>query len=78
VLALGVLRREARDEGKPLAAHLSHLVVHGVLHLLGYDHGREKDAAVMERLEIEILAGLGLPDPYSSPPLPRIRGRRRR
>lgn len=63
-LALGVCRREAADLGRPLSAHVTHLIVHGVLHLLGYDHIRDADATLMERLEVEILGNLGLPDPY--------------
>jgi probable rRNA maturation factor len=65
VLALETVRREADGEGKPLPTHLSHLVVHGTLHLLGYDHEREADAVVMEGLERRILAGLGVADPYA-------------
>jgi probable rRNA maturation factor len=65
VLALETVRREAASEGKPLPAHLSHLVVHGTLHLLGYDHEREADARVMEGLERRILAALGVADPYA-------------
>jgi probable rRNA maturation factor len=57
---------EARVDGKRLADHLSHLVVHGVLHLLGHDHGLDADAAMMEALETRILARLGVPDPYAS------------
>lgn len=56
--------REAAEQGKPFEAHVTHLLVHGVLHLLGYDHMREADAAQMERLEVEILATLGVEDPY--------------
>lgn len=55
---------EAAGAGKPLADHVTHLLVHGVLHLLGYDHQREGDALRMERLETEILADLGVSDPY--------------
>lgn len=65
-LGLGVLRAEARAQGKPFAAHFAHLLVHGFLHLLGHDHEHEAEAAVMEAREISILAGLGLPDPYQS------------
>ncbi len=68
-VAYGVLKREANAENKTLTAHLSHLVVHGVLHLLGYDHERDKDAATMERLEKKILARLGISDPYADPPV---------
>jgi probable rRNA maturation factor len=64
VLAFETVAREAEEQGKPLANHLSHLVVHGVLHLLGYDHATEADAVAMEQLETTILAGLGVPDPY--------------
>lgn len=56
--------REAAEAGKPLADHTTHLVVHGVLHLLGYDHIRDLDATLMEGLEVEILGKLGVPDPY--------------
>ena len=64
-IAYETLRREARDEQKPLGHHLSHLAVHGFLHLLGYDHEKEDDAETMEALEQEILAQLGIPDPYA-------------
>jgi probable rRNA maturation factor len=64
VLAFETIAREAREEGKPFAHHLSHLAVHGFLHLLGYDHDRDADAEAMERLECRILAGLAIPDPY--------------
>ncbi len=67
VLAFETVAREARQQGKPLAAHLSHLVVHGVLHLFGHDHIGEAEAVVMEALETAILAGLGVPDPYCGP-----------
>jgi probable rRNA maturation factor len=63
-LALGVCVREAAEQGKPLAAHVQHLVAHGVLHLLGYDHETDAEAGVMESKERAILAGLGVPDPY--------------
>lgn len=55
---------EAEAAGRPLDAHLTHLVVHGMLHLLGYDHVREGDASRMENLEIEILDAMGLANPY--------------
>ncbi|HXL65748.1 MAG TPA: rRNA maturation RNase YbeY [Xanthobacteraceae bacterium] len=64
VLAYETVAAEARQEGKPFAHHLAHLAVHGFLHLLGYDHERERDAAAMERLEREILHRLAIPDPY--------------
>ena len=58
--------REAGETDTPLAAHVTHLVVHGLLHLLGYGHESGDDAAKMERLETEILGKLGFPDPYST------------
>ena len=65
-LAFGVCAREAAEQGKPLAHHLQHLVAHGVLHLLGYDHETDAEAEHMEGLERVILAGLGVPDPYAA------------
>jgi probable rRNA maturation factor len=73
VLALGTIAREAKDQGKSLADHLAHLVVHGVLHLMGYDHEKESEAKRMERLEVKILAGLAIADPYRMPPAKRPR-----
>ncbi|MGB8274644.1 MAG: rRNA maturation RNase YbeY [Alphaproteobacteria bacterium] len=64
VIALSTLCREAADQGKPIQDHLAHLVVHGVLHLLGYDHDEETEAQAMEALETRLLAGLGVADPY--------------
>jgi probable rRNA maturation factor len=64
-LARGVLVREASEQGKPLAHHLQHLVIHGVLHLIGYDHETDGDAERMESLERQLLADLGVPDPYA-------------
>ena len=64
-LAFETCEREAAEQGKPMAEHVTHLVVHGLLHCLGYDHVEEADAAVMEGLEVRILASLGLSDPYS-------------
>ncbi len=64
-LAYQYVVAEAKKEGKPLPDHVTHLVIHGLLHLLGYDHGNEKDASRMERKEIEIMKALGLPDPYA-------------
>jgi probable rRNA maturation factor len=65
-LALGVTRREAKAAGKTVSDHAAHLVVHGVLHLAGYDHVRARDAKVMEKLEIEILDRLGIANPYET------------
>jgi probable rRNA maturation factor len=64
-IAYGTTRREADDEQKPFDHHLSHLAVHGFLHLIGYDHEKDGDAEAMETLEREILAQLGIPDPYA-------------
>lgn len=64
VLALETVRREATEEGKPLADHVSHLAVHGLLHLLGHDHETDDEAEAMEDLERRILAMLGIADPY--------------
>jgi probable rRNA maturation factor len=65
-LALGVCEREAREQGKPLADHVRHLLVHGLLHLLGYDHQVDAEAEAMESLERSVLARLGVPDPYDA------------
>jgi probable rRNA maturation factor len=59
-----VVRREAAEQGKPAAHHWAHMTVHGLLHLLGYDHIVEAEAVRMEALETRILKGLGVPDPY--------------
>src|ERR1700677_4674730 len=64
-IAYQTMRREADDEQKPFDHHLSHLAIHGFLHLIGYDHEQDNDAETMETLEQEILAQLGIPDPYS-------------
>lgn len=64
-IAYETTRKEADDEQKPFDHHLSHLAVHGFLHLIGYDHDTDDDAEVMESLEREILAQLGIPDPYA-------------
>jgi probable rRNA maturation factor len=64
-LAYGVCAGEASDQGKTLEQHLIHLVVHGVLHLLGYDHETDGEAEAMEALERSILETLGVPDPYA-------------
>jgi probable rRNA maturation factor len=65
VLALETVRAEAAAQRKPLPHHVSHLLVHGCLHLLGYDHETAADAARMEELERAILEQLGIPDPYA-------------
>jgi probable rRNA maturation factor len=67
VLTSGVVAREAKAQRKSLADHLSHLAVHGVLHLLGYDHEQDRDAEAMEALEIAALAGMGIANPYELP-----------
>ena len=67
-LALGVCRAEAAAAGKPFDHHLTHLVVHAVLHLLGHDHETEVDALLMEGRETAILAEMGIPDPYAVAP----------
>lgn len=64
-IAYETTRREADEEGKPFDHHLSHLAVHGFLHLIGYDHENDDDAEAMEGLEREILGRLGIPDPYA-------------
>ncbi len=64
VICAPVVAREAAEQGKALKDHYAHLTVHGVLHLLGWDHEDDKEAEAMEQLEREILAELGLPDPY--------------
>lgn len=64
-IAFETCAREAEEAGVPLADHARHLVVHGILHLLGYDHEMEDEADAMESFETKILASLGVPDPYS-------------
>ena len=65
VICAEVVEREAREQGKAPAAHWAHMVVHGALHLQGYDHENVRDASVMEARERALLAELGFPDPYS-------------
>ncbi len=81
VVAYGTVVKEAKEGGKSLKNQLSHMVVHGVLHLLGYDHERPSDAKTMERLETKILARLGIADPYGDtipePSVTKPRGARR-
>lgn len=64
-LAYDTCQREAVEQAKEFTDHVTHLIVHGTLHLLGYDHETDPDAEVMERMETEILAELGISDPYS-------------
>ncbi|WP_420013098.1 rRNA maturation RNase YbeY [Tateyamaria sp.] len=63
-IAYDTCAREATEQAKPLADHVTHLIVHATLHLLGYDHIRDLDATRMEALEVKILGSMGLPDPY--------------
>lgn len=65
VMAWETVVREADEEGKPLENHINHLVVHGFLHLVGYDHETDDEAEEMEDMERRILAGLAIPDPYA-------------
>ncbi|MDA9007974.1 rRNA maturation RNase YbeY [Porticoccaceae bacterium] len=65
VICAPVVAKEAREQNKALDAHWAHMMIHGVLHLLGYDHQNENDANLMESLETEIMQGLGFPPPYS-------------
>jgi len=67
VICTAVVRREAREQGKTFRAHLAHLIVHGMLHLQGYDHQRPAEARCMERREVALLATLRIPDPYALP-----------
>lgn len=71
VLAVETITREAGEQSITPLQHLQHLVVHGLLHLLGYDHETEDEATEMEALEIEVLASLGIPNPYTEPPVTR-------
>ncbi|CAB0149621.1 Endoribonuclease YbeY [Pseudidiomarina piscicola] len=65
VVCAAVVAREAEEQGKTLTAHWAHMIVHGTLHLLGYDHIEDTEAEQMERLETTILTGLGYSDPYA-------------
>jgi probable rRNA maturation factor len=67
LLCLPVLKKEAVEQKKPLKNHVIHLIVHGALHLLGYDHMNNREAGSMEKLETAILASLNIPDPYDAP-----------
>ncbi|WP_440903778.1 rRNA maturation RNase YbeY [Catenovulum sp. SX2] len=66
VICAQVVRREAEEQNKPLTAHWAHMVIHGCLHLLGYDHIEDEEAETMENLERRILSQLGFDDPYKS------------
>ncbi len=66
VVCADVVSREAAEQGKPVAEHWAHMLVHGTLHLLGYDHGNAAEAAEMEGLEARVLGQYGLPDPYGA------------
>jgi len=66
IIAYETLAREAAEEGVPPSDHLAHLTIHGLLHLLGYDHETEAEAVTMEALETSILAGLGIADPHAA------------
>lgn len=66
ILCSDVLQREAAEQNKSLAAHTAHLIVHGVLHAQGYDHETEEEADEMEGIEADILAGIGIENPYQS------------
>lgn len=67
VVCAPVVEREAQEQGKSLNAHWAHMVVHGVLHLHGYDHIKENEAVIMESQEIAILSKLGFQNPYEEP-----------
>ena len=66
VLSIETLRKEAQEQDKSLEAHFTHLLVHGILHLLGYDHETDEEAAIMEQCEVDILAHFGIPSPYGT------------
>ncbi|MBP2311666.1 rRNA maturation RNase YbeY [Azospirillum soli] len=70
ILAWETVAREAAEQGKTPSDHMSHLVVHGVLHLLGYDHETDDEAEEMEQLEVQVLETLGIADPYAATRLP--------
>ncbi len=79
VLAHGTVKKECKEQDKTLENHVIHLVVHGTLHLLGYDHMKGKDAKSMEKLECAVLESLGYPDPYDdSKPAPAAKPKLRR
>ncbi len=67
VLARETVAREAAEQSKPVADHVAHLLIHGILHLCGWDHESADEAEAMEALEVDLLARLGIPDPYRAP-----------
>ena len=73
VLAFQTIRAECVEQNKSIENHVIHLITHGILHLLGYDHMRVQDAKIMEKLECDILESLGYPDPYHESPAKKIR-----
>lgn len=66
VLCAGIIGREAREQHKAIEWHWAHMIIHGMLHLLGHDHQDGEEAATMERLEVRLLASIGIPDPYTT------------
>lgn len=66
VICADIVNEEAKNQGKTKEAHWTHMIIHGILHLLGYDHEHEAEAVVMESLEINILHSLGFPNPYEN------------
>ena len=70
VICAPVVEREAAEQGKPIEAHWAHMLVHGCLHLIGYDHIEDNDADIMEALETRILTKLGFPPPYQQDDAP--------
>ncbi len=64
-ICASVVEREATEQNKPVQHHWAHMVIHGVLHLLGFDHINDEDAEIMEALEVKLLASLDIPDPYA-------------
>lgn len=64
VICADVINREAKEQGKTARSHWAHMIVHGILHLLGFDHENDRDAKKMESLEIELMKGMGFKDPY--------------
>jgi probable rRNA maturation factor len=67
VMSYDTVNKEAERDGKPMAHHVAHLATHAALHLIGHDHEHEAQAEAMEAMEVALLAGLGIPDPYAAP-----------